>query len=203
MRNFKPKTLAAAGALIVIASTGVALAHGGATGIVKERMDLMASVGKSMKTITEIFQGEKPYDPAIVRKASNSIASHGGEQMTKLFPEGSIQGPSESLPAIWQEWKRFSELSADLTKYANALAAAADNPRGGGMNSGVGSGMNQGRSGGIGSSPMGRRNPMMGQSSTSMPMNDPAALAQMAPDAAFARVTQTCSACHTQFRKKQ
>jgi len=25
----------------------------------------------------------------------------------------------------------------------------------------------------------------------------------MAPDAAFARVTQTCSACHTQFRKKQ
>jgi cytochrome c556 len=34
-------------------------------------------------------------------------------------------------------------------------------------------------------------------------MNDPAALAQMAPDAAFALVTQTCSACHTQFRKKQ
>ncbi len=155
MRNFKPKTLAAAGALIVIASTGVALAHGGATGIVKERMDLMASVGKSMKTITEMFQGEKPYDPAIIRKAASSIGSHGGEQMTKLFPEGSIQGPSESLPAIWQEWERFSELSVDLTKYANALAAAADNPRGGGMSSG----MNQGRSGGMGASPMGRRTP--------------------------------------------
>lgn len=199
MRNLKLKVLAPVGTLLIVASTGVVLAHGGATGIVKERMDLMASVGKSMKTITEMFQGEKPYDPGTVRDAASLIASHGGEQMTKLFPEGSIQGPSESLPAIWQDWERFSALAGDLTKYANALAEAADNPRGGGM----GSGMNQGRAGGMGSSPMGRRNPMMGGSTSGMPMNDPAALAQMAPDAAFARVTQTCSACHTQFRKKQ
>ena len=199
MKIFNLKVLAPVGALIIVASTSLAFAHGGATGIVKERMDLMASVGKSMKTITEMFQGEKPYDAAIVRQAASFIGNHGGEQMTRLFPEGSIQGPSESLPAIWQNWQRFSELADDLTKYAGALAAAADNPRGPGM----GSGMNQGRQGDAGASPMGRRNPMMGQSADGMPMNDPAALARMSPDAAFVRVTQTCSACHTQFRKKQ
>ena len=182
-----------------MASTSLVLAHGGATGIVKERMDLMASVGKSMKTITEMFQGDKPFDPETVRKAAAFIGTHGGDQMTRLFPEGSIQGPSESLPAIWQDWEGFSKLADDLTKYAGALAKAADNPRGPGM----GSGIHQGRQGATGSSPMGRLNPMMGQSADGMPMNDPAALARMSPDAAFVRVTQTCSACHTQFRKKQ
>jgi cytochrome c556 len=199
MQNFKPKTLAAAGALIIIVSSGVALAHSGATGIVKERMDLMDSIGKSMKTITEMFQGEKPYDAAAVREAASFIGAHGGEQMTRLFPEGSIQPPSESLPAIWQDWERFSELSSDLSKYADALAKAADNPRGAGMNPG----MARGSANGMGGSPMGRRNPMMDGSTSGMPMNDPAALAQMPPDASFARVTQTCGACHTQFRKKQ
>jgi len=199
MHNFKLKVLAAVGALVIVASTSLALAHGGATGIVKDRMDLMASVGKSMKTITEMFQGDKPFDPETVRIAAAFIGNHGGDQMTRLFPEGSIQGPSESLPAIWQDWEGFSKLADDLTKYAGALAKAADNPRGPGM----GSGIHQGRQGATGSSPMGRRNPMMGQSADGMPMNDPAALARMSPDAAFVRVTQTCSACHTQFRKKQ
>jgi cytochrome c556 len=194
MRIIEIRTTVILGTAAILLSTGLALAHGGATGIVKERMDLMDSVGKSMKTITEMFQGEKRYEPAKVRNSAKLIAGHGGDQLTRLFPEGSIEGPSESLPAIWQNWERFSELSEDLTKYANALSAAAENPRG--------AGMSRERQGGLGSSPMGRRNPMMG-SSSGMPMNDPAALAQMPPDAAFARLTQTCSACHTQFRKKQ
>ena len=149
MHNFKLKVLASVGALVIVASTSLALAHGGATGIVKDRMDLMASVGKSMKTITEMFQGDKPFDPETVRIAAAFIGNHGGDQMTRLFPEGSIQGPSESLPAIWQDWEGFSKLADDLTKYAGALAKAADNPRGPGM----GSGIHQGRQGATGSSP--------------------------------------------------
>ncbi|MBT3808254.1 MAG: cytochrome c [Rhodospirillaceae bacterium] len=185
------------GTLAIMAATSLAHAHGGATGIVKERMDLMASVGKSMKTITEMFQGTKPYDAEQVRAAARFIGTHGGEQTTKLFPEGSINGPSEALPAIWQDWDKFSKLADDLSVYARALADAADNPRGAGMGAAR-------RGGGLssGGSPMGRSNPMMGSASGS-PMNDPAVLATMAPNAAFARLTQTCSACHTQFRKKQ
>lgn len=185
-------------------STGLAIAHGGATGIVKERMDLMASVGKSMKTITQMLQGARPFDAAELRTAAQSIGTHGGEQMTRLFPDGSIQSPSEALPAIWQDWDRFSALANELTVFANALAEAAENPRGHGMGRG-----GPGQEGG--GSPMARRNPMMGGATGSpmmergagTPMNDPAALARMAPDAAFARLTQTCSACHTKFRKKQ
>lgn len=86
--------------LAVIAATDLTHAHGGATGIVKERMDLMASVGKSMKTVTEMFQSAKPYNAEQVSAAARLIGTHGGEQTTKLFPEGSINGPSEALPAI-------------------------------------------------------------------------------------------------------
>ncbi len=206
MYRFRQTIFAIAAVSALAGPAGLALAHEGATGIVKERMDLMDSIGKSMKTITEMFQGTTDYDAGKVRDAASLIANHGGEEMTRLFPEGSVEGMSEALPAIWQEWESFSELADDLSAYAKALAAAADNPRGGAMHRnerGSSMGMTSG------GNPMTRGNPMMGGERSPMmgggqsPMNDPAALAEMPPDAAFARVTQTCSACHTDFRKKQ
>lgn len=214
MHRFKYTIIATAAALAIAGPAGLALAHGGATGIVKERMDLMDSIGKAMKSVTEMFQGTTDYDADEVRDAASLIANHGGEAMTRLFPEGSIQAPSEALPAIWQDWERFSALAKDLSVYAKALAEAADNPRGGEMH---GDGPKSPMGMEPGDSPMARSNPMMGGGRSPMmgggqspmmgggqsPMNDPEALANMPPDAAFARVTQTCSACHTDFRKKQ
>lgn len=193
------KTALAFAIAAMLGSAGLAYAHVGATGVVKERMDIMSSIGKSMKSITEMFQGEKPYDAGTIREAATFIGNHGSEQMTRLFPEGSIEGPTEALPKIWEDWERFSEIADDLTVFANALAAAADNPRG---MSGNGMG-NSGPMMGGGQSPMmGGQNPMMGGSGN-RPMDDPELLATMPPDASFARLTQTCSVCHTEFRKKQ
>ena len=62
------------------------LAHTGATGVVKERMELMKSVGAAMKVLAKMFKGEEAYDPDAVRKAATQIQGHGGQAITKLFP---------------------------------------------------------------------------------------------------------------------
>ncbi len=200
------------------------LAHTGATGIVKERMELMKSVGAAMKILAKMFKGEEAYDAEAVRKAATQIQGHGGETMTKLFPEGSLDKPTEALPTIWEDWERFELLAAQLTDYSGALARAADNPQGpgGGPMMGRGGGMrgqacdqeaDQGCPGpeiGRGAGMMGQGcgqaadqacdGPMMGRRG---PGPDPEHLATMPPQAAFVHLTQTCRACHSKFREKK
>jgi hypothetical protein len=48
--------------VFLIAFTGVALAHEGATGVVKERMDLMKGQAKQMKLIGDMAKGKKKFD---------------------------------------------------------------------------------------------------------------------------------------------
>ena len=118
-------TIAAAVAL----ATVTAFAHGGATGIVKERMDLMGDLGKNMKSLKSMMSGESAYDAGQVRAVSLAIAGHGGANMTKLFPEGSDHKPTEALPSVWKDWDRFSDLADKLESYAKALEQAAGNER--------------------------------------------------------------------------
>ncbi len=101
------------------------------------------------------------------------IASHGGETLTKLFPEGSIKHPSEAIPAIWTDWERFGAIAMDLSRYATALSDGAGNERGA-------------ASGGYASSSSGD-----------------ADLATMSPDNLFMKVAGTCKACHQDFRQKK
>ena len=46
--------------------------------------------------------------------------------IAKQFPKGSIKGPSEALPAIWENWEAFNSHADDLAKLADQLAASAD-----------------------------------------------------------------------------
>lgn len=186
----------------ILALSGVAAwAHGGATGVVKDRMELMESLGDAMKALTAIFRGQQDYDADRVRKLAAVIEAHGGETMTKLFPEGSLDHPSEALPTVWQDWERFVRLSEDLSVYAGALQKAADNPRAG---HGGGHGMSGGMMGGGGMTGGG----MTGGGMTGGGMMagrhggpDPERLASMAPDAAFMHLADICAACHQTFRK--
>mgnify|MGYP001825837334 CR=1 FL=1 len=160
-----------------------ALAHGDATGVVKERMDLMKTVGDAMKSLTEMMRGKRDYDADRVRAAAREIADHGGEALTRLFPTDSLDGPTEALPAIWTDWERFSALADQVTGYATALHAAAGNERvraGGGMMMGGGAAM------------MGGTRMMSAE-----------VLATMPPDAAFQHLADTCSSCHQDFRKEK
>jgi len=108
----------------------LAMAHGGATGVVKERMELMENIGESMKTLADMFKGVRAYDAETVRAAAASIRDHAGARMTDLFPEGSLKHPTEALPTVWEDWAELSALAERLAAYSDALVEAAGNPRG-------------------------------------------------------------------------
>lgn len=171
-----------------------AIAHGGATGIVKERMDLMKAMGQSMKELTAMMRGKSDYDAQKVRELATIIAEHGGGEMLEKFPKGSNPPPSEALPSIWSDWDRFTALSEKVTAYANALATAAENERThnqGGMMQG-----NQGMMSGSGGMMKGSSG-MMGKDEAN-PSSDQ--LSNMPPDAAFMHLARSCSDCHQDFR---
>ena len=115
----------AAIAVLVVIGTGTAvLAHQGATGIVKERMDAMKDIADAMKAIGTMMKAETPLDHGVVAASARSIAAH-AQEMPTLFPEGSTDHPSEALPAIWENWHDFSVIASELSRRAEALAEQA------------------------------------------------------------------------------
>ena len=106
-------------------TTGV-LAHSGATGVVKERMELMDEVAKSTKIIANMITGKATLDPALAATASNSLENHASE-MLSLFPKGSLEGPSEARPEIWEDWETFSGLAFKMQMAAKNIAADTSN----------------------------------------------------------------------------
>ncbi len=189
----KKITIAAA---VLIAGTAVtAFAHGGATGIVKERMDAMLAMGKAIKTVAPMMRGETAYDAETVGDAARLFQQHAGESMTKLFPEGTGGMPSEAKDEVWTDWDRFATLASQLEEYSEGLERAADNGLGGmGGNTSTDGASMMG-----GGSMMGSDTTMMGGGG----MMDAAAIAEMPAAAAFAMTTQVCSACHERFRAEE
>lgn len=102
----------------------------GLTGVRKERHDLMEGMADAIQPMVAMVRGMQPYDADKMREMAEVIASSGGDNMTRLFPEGSWDPEGEALPAIWEQWDRFSELAHNLVDAANAMAEAADNPPG-------------------------------------------------------------------------
>ncbi len=173
----------------------VAFGHGGATGIVKERMDGMGVMGKAVKLIAPMMQGEVAYDADAIRDAAEEIGRHAGDALTKLFPEGSLQKPTEAKPEIWENWDQFVALAEQLQVFSEGLALAADNGvmMGGSQPAAtmMGGGTMMGGTGMMSGTGM-----MMGQ----MPAMDLDHLAEMPADGVFNMMSQTCAACHTLFR---
>lgn len=101
-------------------------AHGEATGIVKERMDLMKSFGTELKALVNMLKGEATYDPAAIRAAALKIESHAGRRITDLFPAGSTGKPSDATGAIWSHWADFESKADAMGEKAAALVIAAD-----------------------------------------------------------------------------
>ncbi len=101
-----------------------ALAHSGATGIVKERMDLMKQVGKDMKLLKAMVRGNTDYDPQLVGRISSSL-HEAAKQIPGQFPEGSLQHPTEARPKIWQQWDKFSDYVRQLEDESLRLGQVA------------------------------------------------------------------------------
>ncbi|MEM5469954.1 MAG: c-type cytochrome [Paracoccaceae bacterium] len=190
------KTTTIFATLLATSTALAAFAHGGATGIVKERMDAMADMGKAVKAVTPMMRGDVAYDAEVMRQAAETFSRHAGESMTKLFPEGTGGMPSEAKDTVWSNWDEFSALAERLGIAAEGLAAAADNPM---MGSNAGE-TNADTMMGGGSGMMSGGANMMGGSSAMGDAMTVAQISEMPVDGAFSMVTQACSACHTQFR---
>lgn len=193
-----------------------AYAHGGATGIVKERMDAMLDMAKSMKVLVATFKGATKYNADSVRSAAAKIRDHAGDNIVSKFPEGSLKHGSEARPEIWQDWSRFTTMAKDLEVYAGALVENADRfevqggaamGNGGMMGGGAGmmggGSMMNGSTGMMGGGNAGAG--MMGGGMMGGAAARPTAemLAQMPAQGLFTMVTQTCSSCHSRFRKEK
>lgn len=107
---------------------GEVSAHGGATGVVKERMELMKSLGDRMKEMGAMVKGKAAFDAATMADSAREIQQTAPE-ITHLFPEGSLRKPSEALPSVWEEPEKFNELAESLIREAgnlNDVAMAGD-----------------------------------------------------------------------------
>ncbi|HHI82828.1 MAG TPA: cytochrome c [Rhizobiales bacterium] len=150
------------------------LAHKGATGIVKKRMEAMKEMGKGMKTVGLMISGRKDYDAVQVRAAARMIRAH-AQKIPGLFPEGSGHKPSVARAEIWKDWQRFKAQAEQLAVFAGALEKGADN----------------------------NRKMMAAMPMDMSKMNDPDHLAGMPPKMIFARIGKTCKGCHETFRKEK
>ena len=102
-----------------------ALAHSGATGVVKQRMDGMKEMSHAVKALGAVKAGAIPFSFETLNLAGREIAKHGAEAR-ELFPEGSLTAPTEALPVIWSDRETFDRLLDQMTDAAEKLAVSAD-----------------------------------------------------------------------------
>ncbi|WP_222223290.1 c-type cytochrome [Marinobacterium arenosum] len=185
-----------------------AVAHGGASGVVKERMETMKEMKTSMKSLSAMFSGKAAYDPDEVREAALVLQRNSGDALTRLFPEGSLHKPTEAKEIIWQEWRRFGQMADDLQLFSQALGKAADRHGQAGSQGGMGSGHMMGSDSMMGAGHMMGSDSMMGSGhmmgggmmAGTRPSEEH--LAQMPAEMLFKMVTDSCSSCHTRYRQE-
>lgn len=104
-----------------------AFAHMGSTGIVKERMEMMSALGKTMKSLRAMAKGHSAIDTIFLSQAAQAISGH-SERMPDLFPAGTFDAPSEALPAIDDRRDEFDDFANRLRGQGTILAKLAGAP---------------------------------------------------------------------------
>ena len=106
---------------------GHAAAEGSAelTGVYKDRSEAMKSLGADIKALSDMLFGQTEYDAAKALEASQGINAVASTDVAALFPEGSLEPPTEALPIIWEEWDEFKGILGQFATDAAALEAAA------------------------------------------------------------------------------
>lgn len=97
------------------------VAHEGATGIVKDRMDKFKA---SQQALKQVFTATKSGDLEAVILLAEQIKAW-AEAMPAAFPVGSDDSPSEAAPAIWTDFSGFTAAAARHAEAASGLIEAA------------------------------------------------------------------------------
>lgn len=111
-------------AVIFAGLAGYASAHGGATGVVKERMDAMSALSDALKVVAPMANGGVEIDPEALDAAAGQIVEH-ARAVPDLFSEEKIGDVSEALPLIWVEWKDFTDHAGQMVEAAEYLREVA------------------------------------------------------------------------------
>lgn len=97
------------------------LAHQGATGIVKERMDAFKASQTHLKSAVKAAKTDN-FDET--QKLARLLADWGAK-MPEYFPAGSDTMPSEAAPTIWSDPEGFKRAATQFADAANQLASAS------------------------------------------------------------------------------
>ena len=106
-------------AFLLFGLVAAGLAHEGATGVVKERMDAMVSMEKLTKAINDRIKANR--DLAAVKPDAEALQKLAAG-ILPLFPAGSNAHPSAAKDAIWQNWPDFEAKERALEAESGKLA---------------------------------------------------------------------------------
>ena len=101
-------------------------AHSGAHGVVMDRMEMMLANDEARAAMEQMLFGEEAFDAELLIEYARTIEEKSGDALTKLFPAGSLQGPSLATPDIWRDWDGFTAHAQELQRKAALLASAAE-----------------------------------------------------------------------------
>ena len=99
-------------------------AHAGASGVVKERMQIMKSFGRSMKIMNAALRNQSAENNSIIMNEVK-IMGKKNAKLPNLFPVGTSGGVSEASPRIWQQPSEFAKMISAFTQALRELAAAS------------------------------------------------------------------------------
>ncbi len=108
--------------LVLLLCGSTSFGHEGATGIVKERMDDMKKIARTMKRINDRLKSKRNF--AEIVPDANEIRS-AAARMPSLFPAASRDGHTEATASVWQRWPDFVAAARLLEQEAEKLASAA------------------------------------------------------------------------------
>ena len=110
---------------IVTAASALAfLAVPAAADVIDDRQAAMKERTEVLRILGPIAQGQQPFDADVVMAALerlNDVAL--GEEIVDYFPEGSDDGDTAALPAIWENTDDFVAIE---TTFATNVQAAID-----------------------------------------------------------------------------
>lgn len=95
-------------------------------GPIRDRHELMEEMGDQAEDINEAFDvgGGEGFDTEMIQRSAGVIAMQ-AHKIPDLFPKGSTDPKSRALPAIWDNWDQFVQMSKDLEQAAQSLSLAA------------------------------------------------------------------------------
>lgn len=120
--RFKHAKVALLSGLILAAP--FAVAHDGASGVVKQRMDAMSKIAAHLKSVNAMLRGTADFDAEAVQSAMGEVAMF-ARHMPDMFPKGTDAPPSEAGPKIWTDKADFDAKFVDLATAARAMSDAA------------------------------------------------------------------------------